>query len=121
MTVAEVEATVGPINQQLKNSANHAATPEMQRVDQALGFELHLTYTDSAYIQKVQSGGNPRNSSYVLAPRRECATVADYELHHEGIWAGTGTHQRRRACARPTMIRSGPRVQNMAVPSAPCR
>src|ERR1017187_5687881 len=64
MTVAEVEATIGPINASLKKSvdaaANMAATAAGQEVFQTGHGEIHVVYTDIGWSQRV-GAGNPKN------------------------------------------------------------
>lgn len=64
MTVAEVEAAIGPINQNLKKVVSSANSGAIEAAAQlGGGGEMHITYTDSGWSQKL-GGGNPRNSSF---------------------------------------------------------
>lgn len=77
MTVAEVEATIGPINPSVKSLANTAASPEMREVEQIGGGELHYVFTDDGWSQKM-GGGDPKNSTYSFEGS-EYSLVFDHE------------------------------------------
>ncbi|QNI32647.1 hypothetical protein H7849_01095 [Alloacidobacterium dinghuense] len=77
MTIAEVEAAIGPIDEKFHKLVNNVASPEVQQAARDGRTEIHWVLSDRGWSQNI-GGGDPRNSteSYECS---EFTLVFDFE------------------------------------------